>query len=284
MTNYPRSAYKNPFNSLSSYGSASARGWGKGWPNCQTGKMKTITAQDSSSTNIDIRVTVRAELAEMVLNLLEATDKIYNVRRGVTGAYNCRPIAGTSRPSNHSWGMAIDINWDKNPMSSTFKSEIPPKVVAMWNDCGWYWGGFYGGRPDTMHFEYVGKPSDVASDTSQAKKYNKGASTPTTPSTPSTSTVVAFATILKAAKTDPASVTGNPPAGTKDMVDVVEEALVKAGFLDKQYADGLFGSKTVEAYKKWQQKLGYEGSDADGLPGFTSLKALGDKYKFVVIR
>jgi hypothetical protein len=239
--------------------------------------MKTVSGGD-------IRVTVRAEVAEMVRHLLEATDRLYNLKSGETGAYNCRPIAGTSKPSNHSWGLAIDINWNDNPYSYTFHSEIPPKVVAMWNDCGWYWGGFYSNRHDTMHFEYVGKPSDVASDTAQARKYNLGASTPTSAPTTSNKTVVTATALAKAANVDPESETGKPPAGTKDQVDVVEEALVKEGFLAKEYADGLFGSKTVAAYKKWQQKLGYSGSDADGIPGFSSLKKLGDKYNFVVIR
>lgn len=284
MTSYPRSAYKNPWPAGTNRNNAQERGWGPGWPNCQPGKMKTITVKEDDGTVI-LRVTVRAEVAPMVMNLLEATDKLYNIKPASTGAYNCRAIRGTNSPSNHSWGLAIDINWNDNPMSTTFHSEIPPSVVAMWSDCGWYWGGFYSRRYDTMHFEYIGKPSDVASDTAQAVKYNKGATKPTTPTSPGTSnTVVTVAALVKAANIDPKSITGKPPVGTKDMVDLVEEALVKEGFLAKEFADGLFGYKTVAAYKKWQQKLGYTGSDADGIPGYTSLKKLGDKYNFVVIR
>lgn len=183
MATYPRSAYKNPFSSDVSRNNARERGWGPGWPNCQTGKMKTITVKDDNGTVI-LRITVREEVAPMVMNLLEATDKLYNIKPASTGAYNCRAIRGTSTASNHSWGLAVDINWNDNPMSYTFHSEIPPAVVAMWNDCGWYWGGFYSRRYDTMHFEYIGRPSDVASDTAQAVRYNKGAaSKPTTPTT-----------------------------------------------------------------------------------------------------
>jgi peptidoglycan hydrolase-like protein with peptidoglycan-binding domain len=174
MASYPRSAYNNPFNSLSSYGSASARGWGAGWPNCQYGKMMTVSGGG-------VRVTVRGEVAQMVAYLLEATDRVYNLKSGSTGAYNCRPIAGTSKASNHSWGLAVDINWNDNPYSYTFHSEIPPKVVKMWNDCGWYWGGFYGGRKDTMHFEYIGKPSDVAKHTAKAKEYANPTPKPSKP-------------------------------------------------------------------------------------------------------
>ncbi len=111
--------------------------------------------------------------------------------------------------------------------------------------------------------------------------------TPTTPKPPvdgPVAVVVALSTVLKAAKTDPESVTGKPPAGTKTMVSVVEKALVKEGHLAAEYSDGLFGSKTVAGYKKWQQELGYEGADADGLPGLTSLKKLGLKHGFEVVK
>jgi hypothetical protein len=44
------------------------------------------------------------------------------------------------------------------------------------------------------------------------------------------------------------------------------------------------GPLTRAAYKKWQQKLGFRGADADGIPGFTSLKRLGAKHGFGVVR
>jgi hypothetical protein len=283
MKTYPRSAYKNPFPADVNRNNAKSRGWGPGWPNCQTNKMKTVAGGG-------IRLTVREEIAEMVLNLVVATDKIYNLLSGSCGAYNCRAIRGTNTASNHSWGLAVDLNWNNNPMSTTFHSEIPPEVVAMWESCGWFWGGHYNTRFDTMHFEYIGSPDDVKAHTARAKKFN-GVSTPTPdPKPPVTdqsvpaAVVVSLNTILKAAAADPKSLTGKAPSGTKTMVSVVENALVAEGHLDKQYADGLFGSKTIGAYKGWQQALKYTGSDADGLPGLTSLKKLGDKHGFEVVK
>jgi len=88
--------------------------------------------------------------------------------------------------------------------------------------------------------------------------------------------------LVSAAKTDPGAAQGHVTymAGT----NIVENALVREGLLAKTYAgDGSFGSTTVAAYKKWQQKLGYTGSDADGIPGSTSLKKLGAKYGFDVV-
>lgn len=287
MTSYPRSAYKNPFGAVQPNG-ASSRGWGSGWPHCQPGKQKTVSGGG-------IRVTVRAEIAELVGNLLVATDKLYNLDGNYTGGYNCRPIANTSTPSNHSWGLAIDINYNKNPRTAStanFHSEIPPAVVAMWNDCGFFWGGFYNHSSDTMHFEFIGTPASVAGYLAKAKKYNTGQSPAPSPKpTPAPVPVppapaglaVSVAVVLKASLADPKSTTGVPTAGAKEMVKVVEDALVAEKLLDAKYADGLFGSKTVEAYKKYQLKIGLKGSDADGTPGLFSLTKLGAAHKFTVI-
>lgn len=43
--------------------------------------------------------------------------------------------------------------------------------------------------------------------------------------------------------------------------------------------DGLFGAVTQEAYKKWQHRCGFRGSDADGKPGKISLQRLGFDVK-----
>jgi hypothetical protein len=36
--------------------------------------------------------------------------------------------------------------------------------------------------------------------------------------------------------------------------------------------------RTKAAYKKWQRKLGFRGADADGIPGYTSVRRLGDRH------
>lgn len=62
-------------------------------------------------------------------------------------------------------------------------------------------------------------------------------------------------------------------------IRIVQKALLKE-FGPFGTATGAFGPKTKAAYKKWQQKLGYFGADADGVPGVTSLKALAKKHGF----
>lgn len=92
--------------------------------------------------------------------------------------------------------------------------------------------------------------------------------------------VVDLSKLVAAARSDPARA-GTPV--TYAGVRTVETALVDAGLLAKVYSDGHFGSATVDAYARWQRLLGYSGTAADGIPGMTSLKRLGDKYGFTVV-
>lgn len=62
---------------------------------------------------------------------------------------------------------------------------------------------------------------------------------------------------------------------SKDDVLLVQKALKKLVGLDYTTGPGVFGPKTKTAYKKYQKSLGYTDSDADGVPGPTSLTALG---------
>ena len=88
--------------------------------------------------------------------------------------------------------------------------------------------------------------------------------------------------LVQAAKADPRARQGHVTYMTG--VNLVEAALVREGLLGRRYAgDGSFGSLTRDAYAKWQRRLGYSGSAADGIPGMTSLKKLGARHGFDVI-
>ncbi len=142
---------------------AKARGWGDGWPHCQTGKWMKVQ-------RAGVIIIVRREVAPMVATLLQVTEELgYDVKPGQTWGAACRPIRGTNAPSNHSWALAVDLNSIANPMGTSFKTDIPPKVVKAWWDCGWFWGGWYGERPDAMHFEYVHGPDQVDEDLQKAR-------------------------------------------------------------------------------------------------------------------
>ncbi|WP_374114286.1 peptidoglycan-binding protein, partial [Streptomyces sp. NK08204] len=92
---------------------------------------------------------------------------------------------------------------------------------------------------------------------------------------------VSLAHIVAAAKRDPGAAQGH--VTYKAEVLVVERALKAEGLLAGQYVDGSFGSLTVNAYARWQKRLDYSGSAADGIPGMTSLKKLGARHGFSVV-
>lgn len=85
-----------------------------------------------------------------------------------------------------------------------------------------------------------------------------------------------------------AAARSNPPArGTPVTygagVRLVEAALVDEGLLARAYSDGHFGTATVRAYGRWQERCGYTGRAADGIPGRDSLRRLGLKHGFKVV-
>lgn len=67
-------------------------------------------------------------------------------------------------------------------------------------------------------------------------------------------------------------------------VHIVEKALAAEGLLARRWVDGSGGTMTVEAYRKLQQKYGYRGRAADGIPGSATLARLGAKHGFKVVR
>lgn len=152
--------------------SAAKNGWGPGWPDCQFEKQVVVAKAGIFS------MSVRNEIAELVAILLQATEEIhrYDVKPRQTGCFDCRAVRGsTTVPSNHSWGLAVDINWNSNPRGEPFRCDLPPAVVPMWWQCGFFWGGWYKkAKVDPMHFEYIHRPRDVAAHLQIAKNILEG--------------------------------------------------------------------------------------------------------------
>jgi len=99
-----------------------------------------------------------------------------SMRANNTSALNCRPIAGTTRWSQHSYGLAIDLNPLWNPWVRgsrvdppegaqwASRTEIGPGMtirggpaVRAFTARGWGWGGSWGGTKDYQHFSENGK-------------------------------------------------------------------------------------------------------------------------------
>jgi hypothetical protein len=79
-----------------------------------------------------------------------------------SGTFNRRTIAGTTRPSAHGWGIAIDLDaehsdywrWNRRADGALpYRNRIPIEIVRVFERHGFIWGGRWH-HYDTMHFEY----------------------------------------------------------------------------------------------------------------------------------
>jgi D-alanyl-D-alanine carboxypeptidase len=81
--------------------------------------------------------------------------------RDLGGTFAKRNIAGTNRPSAHSYGVSIDLNvalshywrWQKPASPIKWSNRVPQAIVDAFEAEGFIWGGRWY-HYDTMHFEY----------------------------------------------------------------------------------------------------------------------------------
>jgi hypothetical protein len=99
-----------------------------------------------------------------------------SMRANNTSALNCRTVSGSTRWSQHSYGLAIDLNPLWNPWVRG--TRVDPKEGAIWADRsqikpgmtasggpaveafkrhGWPWGGDWTGTKDYQHFSQNGR-------------------------------------------------------------------------------------------------------------------------------
>lgn len=139
------------------------------WAPACTGPFTTVALYGSG------RVMVRSSIVPAV----QALNKIftayrYQTRYADTGGYNCRKVTGGSTYSLHAYGIAVDINWQSNPYSSTLHTDMfrygdgrmPYRIEAIRTNDGhqvWRWGGWFSGNRDAMHYEITCAPSNIRS-------------------------------------------------------------------------------------------------------------------------
>lgn len=118
--------------------------------------------------NAPITVDVRTAAAFEALSACLARNE-YKCDPVQTGAFNCRAITGGSGYSLHAYGIAVDINWLRNPYGPVLKTDMPASLVrdiqAIRTVDGvqvFRWGGTYSGNKDAMHYEIVCSPADLA--------------------------------------------------------------------------------------------------------------------------
>ena len=102
-------------------------------------------------------------------------DDFASIEADNTSAFNCRAATGSSRWSQHAYGLAIDINPIENPYVSGGRTSHPASVpyldrsrvrpgmavdggalVRAFESRGWGWGGRWSGTVDLQHFSESG--------------------------------------------------------------------------------------------------------------------------------
>ena len=138
----------------------SARGWGPGWPTNRAADTMWIRTSRSGT-----RFQVHKRIAVLTLHALEEAEA-----RGWLFDYgpkdiddewsfNNRPIGGTKTPSDHSWGLALDVEATDYPWGS--KKRLPQWLVDIFIAHGFEYGGDWSGKKDPMHFGFAGTPADA---------------------------------------------------------------------------------------------------------------------------
>jgi hypothetical protein len=103
-------------------------------------------------------VAARLQAVSLELDALGPSFDVY--LRPSAGTYVCRPVAGTTSPSAHGYGIAIDLalgradywRWSKGG-AEAYRNRFPMEIVRIFEAHGFIWGGKWW-HYDTMHFEY----------------------------------------------------------------------------------------------------------------------------------
>lgn len=138
------------------------------------------------------------------------------------GGYNPRKVRGSATKwSNHAFGCAIDINATENPLGAT-KGNMPQEAIDAFCRQGGMWGGWYGGRQDWMHFEFV----------------DNGGRQPKNPAPTGNTAAVNVKPIPESKEKDP-------------VLEELQTVLAGMGYFEVGELDGYMGSKTkgaIEAF------------------------------------
>ena len=157
--------------------SPKGKGWGNGWPTDRSDDMRTVGTNDT-----DANFQVHKRISRLVNMLVDESERRgYKMHPTQCGGYNNRPIIHdgheTNTASNHSWGLAVDINWKLNPQSNdgTVTTNLPKFMEPMWGRFGFAWGGNYHNQfKDPMHFEFMGDKDDADDMTLKAARRFSG--------------------------------------------------------------------------------------------------------------
>lgn len=143
---------------------ATQRGWGNpGAPGSLAGKTyarNIVRVNVPLANGATIAVSVHRDIAAITYAAIHEASTVFTFNRTADDwGYAHRFIRGSKTTlSNHSWGLAIDLDATTNPMQARKPGKpvartVTDRVVAVMAAHGFFWGGLYASRPDPMHFE-----------------------------------------------------------------------------------------------------------------------------------
>jgi hypothetical protein len=130
-------------------------GWGAP---CDTNTLTTVTSAG-------IRWTVRKEMAPIVVAFVQHWhESVEPLDSAQCWSFACRNIRGSTSPSFHSWGLALDLNAQKHPLGKrgTFSRDQETAIRELCQRYGFRWGGDFDDRADEMHVEVAVTPTTAA--------------------------------------------------------------------------------------------------------------------------
>lgn len=212
---------------------------------------------------------------------------------GLGGPWKSRGLGEGNVGHLRLWGTEIDDPGTSKTITakqieSMGRIDAALMAVAGWdeyalvNHCDWTDAGKWlmnpNGVADGPAGRYEGRKDDTLRQyypasfwRANAKKYVIGPKPPTPTPTPTPKPVLVNKVWVKTVQ----------PGKRNSQVYTVVNALKKEGLYVGSLTN-FYSAAVKTAYANWQKKLGYSGTDADGLPGLASLTALGKKYGFAV--
>lgn len=106
----------------------------------------------------DVTLSLRRETAPILLEYARWFDQhVERLIRGQCWGHAYRPVRGSSNPSYHAAGIAVDLNSDRHPLGErgTFTPAQARAIRAKCAALGLRWGGDYAKRADEMHVEII---------------------------------------------------------------------------------------------------------------------------------
>lgn len=135
-----------------------ALGWGD--PDASGFSARHITRITTSGISVSVNRAV-APIFDRLIDTLDSWGANLDQKADDWGYANrdIRGVAGLK--SYHAWGLAVDLDATENPMGVR-KTTFPiTKTRALAKSLGLRWGYDYSGRPDPMHFEFIGSVADA---------------------------------------------------------------------------------------------------------------------------